>query len=67
MSYRELIVQKADKAEICSFLKEGDQTTITLRIPKNLHDTAKEVAELKGMSLSAFTRKCLIEEIAKGL
>lgn len=66
MSYRDLIVKNADKAEICSFLKDGEQTTITLRIPQNLHDTAKEVAELKGMSLSAFTRKCLIEELAKG-
>ena len=43
----------------------GDQVSVTLRIPDTLRDAAKEEATLRGMSFSAFVRTCMIEELAK--
>lgn len=39
-------------------------TAITIRIPKNLRDSAKEAAELRGMSFSTLIRKCMIDELS---
>ena len=44
---------------------EGEQVSVTLRIPDTLRDAAKEEAGLRGMSVSAFVRTCMIEELAK--
>lgn len=44
---------------------DGDQVSVTLRIPDTLRDAAKEEAALRGMSFSAFVRTCMIEELAK--
>ena len=65
MSYAELIKKSATEREIQEYLVGGDATTITLRIPGNLHETAKEAAALRGMSLSAFVRNCMIQELSK--
>ena len=65
MSYAELIEKSATEREIQEYLVGGDATTITLRIPGNLHETAKEAAALRGMSLSAFVRNCMIQELSK--
>ena len=65
MSYAELIEKSATEREIQEYLVGGDATTITLRIPGNLHETAKEAAALRGMSLSAFVRNCMILELSK--
>ena len=43
----------------------GDQVSVTLRIPDTLRDAAKKEAALRGMSFSAFVRTCMIEELAK--
>jgi|GEM_PF-124723 len=64
-SYKELIKGNADETEIRSFLVDGDQVSVTLRIPNTLRDAAKEEAALRGMSFSAFVRTCMIEELAK--
>lgn len=63
-SYKELIKSNPDETEIRSFLVDGDQVSVTLRIPDTLRDAAKEAA-LRGMSFSAFVRTCMIEELAK--
>ena len=65
MSYAELIEKSATEREIQEYLVGGDATTITLRIPGNLHETAKEAAALRGMSLSAFVRNSMIQELSK--
>ena len=54
-----------NETEIRSFLVDGDQVSVTLRIPDTLRDAAKEEAALRGMSFSAFVRTCMIEELAK--
>lgn len=64
-SYKELIKSNPSETEIRSFLVDGDQISVTLRIPNNLRDAAKEEAALRGMSFSAFVRVCMIEELAK--
>ena len=62
-SYKELIKSNPDETEIRSFLVDGDQVSVTLRIPDTLRDA--EEAALRGMSFSAFVRTCMIEELAK--
>lgn len=62
---KELIKSNPDETEIRSFLVNGDQVSVTLRIPDTLRDAAKEEAALRGMSFSAFVRTCMIEELAK--
>ena len=63
-SYKKLIKSNPDETEIRSSLVDGDQVSVTLRIPDTLRDAAKEEA-LRGMSFSAFVRTCMIEELAK--
>ena len=64
-TYGELVQKKADETEIRRFLVDGNQVSVTLRIPYTLRDAAKEEAALRGMSFSAFVRTCVIEELAK--
>ena len=65
MRYAELVESNATEREIKEYLVDGEATTITLRIPGNLHESAKQVAALRGMSLSAFVRNCMIQELSK--
>lgn len=65
MRYAELVESNATEREIQEYLANGETTTITLRIPGNLHESAKEAAALRGMSLSAFVRSCMIQELSK--
>lgn len=67
MDYAELIKNDACPTDIQRYLAEGDATAITVRIPKNLRDAAKEAAAMRGMGFSAFVRMSLIEELKKGL
>ena len=64
MNYKELIKSGADATDIQQYLVDGEMTAITIRIPKNLRDSAKEVAELRGMSFSTLIRKCMIDELS---
>ena len=67
-SYKDLIEGSPSETEIRSYLVDGDQVSVTLRIPNTLRDAAKDEAALRGMSFSAFVRTCMIEELAqKGL
>ena len=65
MTYSELIEKSACATEIRRHLVEGEQVSVTLRIPDTLRDAAKEEAALRGMSFSAFVRTCMIEKLAK--
>ena len=46
-SYKELIKSNPDETEIRSFLVDGDQVSVTLRIPDTLRDAAKEELRLR--------------------
>lgn len=65
MDYPELIKNNASPTEIQKYLVDGEMAAITIRIPKNLRDSAKEAAALKGMSFSALVRASLIRELSE--
>ena len=64
-TYQDLLQKDASETELRRFFAEGNQTSITLRIPDTLHNAAKEEANLRGMSFAAFVRTCLIEELTR--
>lgn len=64
MKYSELIDSDATPTEIQSFLVGSENVPVTMRIPRNLRDAAKEAAELKGMSLTTYVKMCLIERLS---
>lgn len=66
MGYAELIKNDAHPTEIKEYLVGGEATAVTIRIPENLKDSAKEAAVLRGTSFSALVRECLIKELAPG-
>ncbi len=65
VKYSELVESGARESEVQSFLVDGDTVPMTIRIPSNLRESAKEAASLRGMSLSAFVRMCMIGELSK--
>lgn len=65
MSYSDLLKSNANETDIRSYLTEGNQVSVAFRIPQNLRDSAKQAAELRGMSFSAFMRMCMMNEMAK--
>lgn len=65
MKYAELIESGAKQTEIQAFLTDGETVPVTIRIPKNLRDSAKEAAALRGVSYSAFVRMCMIQELSR--
>ena len=65
MKYTDLVERGAKQTEIQTFLAEGETVPVTIRIPKNLRDSAKEAAALRGVSYSAFVRMCMIQELSR--
>lgn len=65
MKYTDLLEGKATESEMREFLAAGEMTPITFRIPRNLKESAQEVARNKGMSFSAFVRMCMMQELVK--
>ena len=65
MKYSELVDSGAKETEVQAFLVDGETVPVTMRIPSNLRDSAKEAAALRGISFSAFVRMCMIQELSK--
>lgn len=65
MGYTELKLSGANSTAIREYLSKGDTVAITIRIPKNLRDSAKEAAVLRGTTLSALIRESIICDLAK--
>ena len=65
MKYSDLLRADASATDIQRYLCGGDQVAFTIRIPEHLKASAVEVAELRGMSFSAFVRHCMIQELTK--
>jgi predicted DNA binding CopG/RHH family protein len=65
MKYTELLESGATPSEIQSFLTESELASVTIRMPKNLRDSAKEVASLNGMTFTSFVKMCMIEKLSK--
>ena len=65
MKFAELIDSGANKTKQYEYLVGGEQTATTIRIPSILKEAAVEAANLKGLSFSALTRMCMIDELVK--
>ena len=65
MKYSELVDSGATATEIQTYLVGSENVPVTLRLPRNLRDAAKEAAALKGMSLTSFVKMCLIEKLSE--
>lgn len=66
MSYAKLAEGNANETEKRTHLVGGDTVAVTIRIPANLRDAAKEEAALRGTSFSALLRESLIDELTRG-
>ncbi|MBM6779769.1 hypothetical protein H6A16_09740 [Collinsella tanakaei] len=65
MKYSELLDRNAALSELQSFLVDGENVAVTVRIPKNMRDAAKEMAELSGISFTGLLKLSLIEYLAQ--
>ena len=64
-SCTELVASNASMTDTWCYSADGDQVSVVLHIHDALLAVAKEGASLCGMTLSAFVRTCMIEELAK--
>lgn len=65
MKYSELLESGANTSEIQSYLVESELVPVTIRIPRTLHDSAKEAASLSGMTFTSFVKRLMIEELSR--
>ena len=65
MKYSELLDSGSATGELQSYLVDGNVVPVSMRIPENLRDAAKEAAELSGMSFTSFVKMCLIERLSE--
>ena len=63
MSYARMAEGNANDTEKRRRLVGGETVAVTIRIPANLRDAAKEEATLRGTSFSALLRESLIGEL----
>mgnify|MGYP002766045529 CR=1 FL=1 len=65
MEYIDLVKREADPTDMRAFLANGENVAVTIRIPKNLRDSAKKEAELRGTTFSSLLRECLVNELSQ--
>lgn len=65
MKYAELVDGEAKTGELKSFLVDGENVAVTIRIPKNMRDEAKDAAALSGISFTSLVKMSLIEYLTK--
>lgn len=66
MEYIDLVKQEVGVPNMRAFLADGNNVAVTIRIPKNLRNSAKKEAELRGTTFSSLLRECLVDELTKG-
>ncbi len=65
MNYADLIDGNITESELKAYLVEGENVAVTVRIPKNMRDVAKQAAELSGVSFTSLVKMSLIEHLAE--
>ena len=65
MDYSRALRGNVTKSELKAHLVEGGNVAVTIRIPKNMRDMAKQAAELSGMSFTSLVKLSLIEHLAE--
>lgn len=63
--YADLIDGNVTKSELKTYLVGGENVAVTVRIPKNMRDIAKQAAELSGVSFTSLVKMSLIEHLAE--
>ena len=53
MGYTDMSRDGSSPTEMREYLVGGETTAVTIRIPRNLRDSAKQAAELRGTSFDA--------------
>lgn len=66
MEYIDLVKQEVGAPNMRAFLADGNNVAVTIRFPKNLRNSAKKEAELRGTTFSSLLRECLVDELTKG-
>lgn len=66
MGYTDLVKNGAGATDLRKHLVAGETVAVTIRIPENLRDSAKEEASLRGTTFSVPLRECLIDNLTKG-
>lgn len=65
MKYADLIDGNVTESELKTYLVGGENVAVTVRIPKNMRDIAKQAAELSGVSFTSLVKMSLIEHLAE--
>ena len=65
MKYADLIDGNVTISELKTYLVGGENVAVTVRIPKNMRDIAKQAAELSGVSFTSLVKMSLIEHLAE--
>lgn len=65
MRYADLIDGNVTESELKAYLVEGENVAVTVRIPKNMRDVAKQAAELTGVGFTSLVKMSLIEHLTE--
>lgn len=60
MDYVTLLKNGASDVKLQTHPSQGNKTTITIRVPKNLKDSCAEIAVMSGLNKSTYVHSCLI-------
>ena len=66
-SYTELIDHHIKPTDFCKYLVDGENVAVTIRIPRNLRDSAKEAVSMRGMSFIVLIRQTIIKALIEDL
>lgn len=65
MKYSELVESGAPTSELQSYLVDSELVTVTLRLPRTMRESAKEYANLNGLTFTSLVKQCLIERLTE--
>jgi len=63
MKYSELLDSGASTSELQAYLVDSELVTVTLRLPRTMRESAKEYANLNGLTFTSLVKQCLIEKL----
>ena len=52
-------------SELQAYLVDSELVTVTLRLPRTMRESAKEYANLNGLTFTSLVKQCLIEKLTK--
>ena len=64
MNCKDLVESGASTPEIQPYLTDSELVTVTLRLPRTMHDSAKEYAALNGLNFTSLVKRFFIGKLA---